>query len=305
MKTADRSVTFITVCKGRLHHLKQTLPLLLANKPDEIIVVDYACPHNVGDWVRSYDPAVKVVSFGDRQSFNLSKGRNFGAEHASGDILCFIDADIEVAPGFVQWMKENVEENCFYRHERTDGVRDLQTFGTVICEESRFRDVEGYDEFYVGWGGEDNDFYHKLRNSGCKERVFPRHFAAAIPHDDDERFSYFEIKTKNMQLIENRIYRTAKKVGLAFYNLRSELPRDLRQQIFSSIHGPLLAWDGKSSLDIVVKMEKGKTGTLISNRQIEVRFQLGRKRKRKGFRAEISRTATRLRNSLRKRGFPF
>lgn len=55
------TIAFITTCKDRLQHLKETLPLLVADKPTEIVVVDYDCPANSGDWVEANYPDVKVV----------------------------------------------------------------------------------------------------------------------------------------------------------------------------------------------------------------------------------------------------
>ncbi len=45
MARAKPKFSIITTCKGRLEHLKQTLPAMLAQKDSEVIVVDYSCPH--------------------------------------------------------------------------------------------------------------------------------------------------------------------------------------------------------------------------------------------------------------------
>jgi len=64
---------FVTTCKGRLHHLQQTLPLIAAQAPDEIVVVDYGCPQNSGDWVEAHFPGVKVVRTTDDPGFCLPR----------------------------------------------------------------------------------------------------------------------------------------------------------------------------------------------------------------------------------------
>lgn len=295
MQAVTSLVTFVIVCKARLHHLKETLPFLLADNPYEVIVVDYACPQNAGSWVKSNYPSVKVVRLDEGQSFNLARGRNFGAQHASGNFLCFVDADIKVETGFVGWMTENLSGNSFYRQDLDGGTRDPQTFGTAICEKSHFWNVEGYDELYSGWGGEDKDLYLKLRRDGCIERVFPHRFITAIPHDDSERLLYFQLKNKRAQLFQNRVYRNAKKIALALHDSKGELPRELREQIFSCVNKPVLAWDGKSPLDVVVSIETPEKKLGLPQR-LDIHFRMGRRHK--SLSTKILDAAARLRASF-------
>ena len=57
-------VSIIPTCKGRLHHLRETLPSMLAQDYAgdwEIVVVDYDCPDGTFEWVKSLDhPRVQV-----------------------------------------------------------------------------------------------------------------------------------------------------------------------------------------------------------------------------------------------------
>ena len=70
-------IAFVVTCKGRLHHLKETLPLIVKQEPDEIVVVDYGCPDGTAAWVAVNFPRVKIVQF-DSPSFNVSHARNLG-----------------------------------------------------------------------------------------------------------------------------------------------------------------------------------------------------------------------------------
>ena len=90
-------LTAITTCKGRLSHLKETLPDL-ARAPDiEVVVVDYDCPDGAADWVRSSGPDVRIVAVEDRPLFSASTARNLGAAAATADWLAFVDADVRSA----------------------------------------------------------------------------------------------------------------------------------------------------------------------------------------------------------------
>ena len=78
--------------------LNQTRPA------DEILVVDDCSPDGTGNWVRARYPQVRVV----RTESNLftSGARNFGARHASGDLLIFLDHDDELMPHAVEALLE-------------------------------------------------------------------------------------------------------------------------------------------------------------------------------------------------------
>ena len=70
---AKPTIAFVTTCKGRLHHVRETLPLIAQQAPDEIIVVDYGCPDRVGDWVTANVPQARVVRVDDDPGFSLAR----------------------------------------------------------------------------------------------------------------------------------------------------------------------------------------------------------------------------------------
>jgi glycosyltransferase involved in cell wall biosynthesis len=143
-------IAFVVTCKGRLHHLKETLPLIVRQEPDEIVVVDYGCPDGTAAWVAVNFPRVKTVHF-DSPSFNLAHARNLGAKASQSIWLCFIDADIKIAPGWLAWLRHNMRPNTFYRSDNFKCDRD--TTGTMVCSRSNFEFVGGYDEVFTAWGG--------------------------------------------------------------------------------------------------------------------------------------------------------
>ena len=66
--------SIVTTCKGRLEHLKQSLPRMAAQAGAEVIVVDYDCPDGAGAWVAENFPAVRVVRVADAPLFNARAG---------------------------------------------------------------------------------------------------------------------------------------------------------------------------------------------------------------------------------------
>src|SRR5215467_11575077 len=99
-RMAAPHLSFVTVCKARLEHLEQTLPLLAAQPGTEAIVVDYGCPQGTRSWVRERFPGVKVVEVDDDPGFCVARARNLGAAAASAPRLCFVDADVRLREGF-------------------------------------------------------------------------------------------------------------------------------------------------------------------------------------------------------------
>ncbi|BEI35267.1 hypothetical protein PHIN6_07850 [Polynucleobacter sp. HIN6] len=155
-----KKLTAITVCKGRLYHLMETLPLLVAMQNDlEVIVVDYGCPDGTGEWVRNYYPQVSVIKINDDAGFNLSRARNAGAKEANTPWLLFIDADVKVASHLSEWSDKNLQVKGYY----VTSSRGTELNGTFFVPKNAFEDVDGYDECYRGWGGVDmNNAYMHL-----------------------------------------------------------------------------------------------------------------------------------------------
>ncbi|MBI3903487.1 MAG: glycosyltransferase family 2 protein [Nitrosomonadales bacterium] len=184
-------IAFVTTCKNRLHHLQQTLPLLAALEDVEVIVVDYACPQGTADWVNQHYPHVRVIRINDDPGFHVGRARNAGAKAATAPWLCFIDADVAINAGLMSWATENLRADAYHRPQPYDG----EAYGTFFCPRAAFLETEGYDEAIRGWGGEDDDFYWRLKLAGYREDSYPSCLVSPIRHGDDER--YFEAKDKS------------------------------------------------------------------------------------------------------------
>lgn len=100
------SITLIIATYNRGPRIASTLDSVLAQTvpPDEIMVVDDCSPDRTGNWVTENYPQVKVV----RPAVNggTSASRNYGAKHASGRILVFLDHDDELLPHAVETLRD-------------------------------------------------------------------------------------------------------------------------------------------------------------------------------------------------------
>jgi len=236
------SIAFITTCKGRLSHLQQTLPLLMEQQPDEMIVVDYDCPQNAGAWAYSRFKSVKSVKVSDAPNFNLSRARNIGASYATSKWLCFIDADICAQQGWVEWLRQNLREGFFYTQAALDGRLSNGAQGTCVCEHSAYRTAGKYDEVLQGWGGEDDDFYYRLRRQGFKRANFPHTSIKPIPHLNAERTNFYTEKDHLKSHLVSKVYMIAKYQAIEFFRSEGELSKSMRFTIYREVLSKLHGW---------------------------------------------------------------
>ena len=94
-------VSVVVVTWNGLGLLKRFLPSVLATDyPDlEVIVADNASDDGTAEWLASEHPEVVVV----RHSENLlfAAGNNRALVAATGDLVCFLNNDVEVPPGWL------------------------------------------------------------------------------------------------------------------------------------------------------------------------------------------------------------
>lgn len=175
---------------GRLHHLKQTLPAIV-NQTDDYILVDYSCPDMSGAWaVVNYN--VKVVYVPGEKMFHHARARNIGAMYAKYEWLCFIDADMLV-------LNPTLIKDFFVGRKTEDRMFSLNKYdhgycGFLVVHRKHFEAVSGYNEKMVGWGYEDLDIKYRLQQIGVRRIWVKSRNIKHIDHDDAERVQFVPIK---------------------------------------------------------------------------------------------------------------
>ena len=216
---------YITTCKGRLEHLKQTLPRVVDQPDVSCVVVDYACPDNTADWVAANFPQVTVIRVTGESGFNAARARNLGARAAKAPWLAFFDADIRWAPEFARKVIPGLQADYFYRAQPVTP----QNWGSLICQRRDFEAIDGYDEAFTGWGGEDDDLMMRLALLGRKSAGYSAELIDEIPHDEAARVRFHDIKDRALQHRINMLYMQAK-LDLSRL-LGGPLPLETRQQL--------------------------------------------------------------------------
>ena len=201
MARAKPKFSIITTCKGRLEHLKQTLPSMLAQKHSEVIVVDYSCPDKTADFVREHFPDARVVHVENRKGFSNWRGRNAGADEAKGEFLIFCDADTKLAPNATEEIAKVINDRQFgfFKMEATEkfvvpGARLSlnQLKGFHVIPAKAFLEMERYDAAMTGYAaGADTDMEDRLRLGGYSPvELEAELIEEVIKHGDRERVRF-------------------------------------------------------------------------------------------------------------------
>lgn len=186
-------VTFIIGHRGmgRLPHLMATLRSIAASESAtvECIVVEQAAaaelPALLPTWVRHVFTPVPRADYPYNRAWTL----NTGAGLATGRILVLHDNDMLVPRRYAAELVARADEGArfldlkrftFYLTEEATNqffdrgsvtpapstiVQNLRGASIAATREAYF-EIGGFDEEFVGWGGEDNDFWERAESAG-------------------------------------------------------------------------------------------------------------------------------------------
>lgn len=236
-----RTFGIITTCKGRLEHLKVSLPSMVAQNCNEVIVVDFSCPEGTGAFVSANFPSATVVSVEGQKHFSNWKARNAGAAAAKSDVLVFVDADTILAKDAIAWLEAHVPPRKFgYFDSATSQAFNRggprlaanQLKGFQVIPARAFRRVGGYDEILEGYAaGADTDLEQRLEMIGLTRRPLDsRIVESVIQHDAASRTAHHAQPVK-FSYAAGLLYRAAKRTLLRL-NRRAELPIGLRRNLY-------------------------------------------------------------------------
>jgi hypothetical protein len=203
------SVNLITTCRGRLEHIKRSVPLMLKQLGGWerwVTVVDYGDPEDSFDWCqRQAHPmlhAIKVLEGAD--FYSHGRARNFGAVRSSADIICLLDADC--------LLKNNWLANVMAAFEAGADLclpREVvgNYSGQVAVRSRPFHAVRGYDESFAGWGFDDTDLYQRLDRPGTRTARFDMDLLDMIEHGNELRVRNYQDSDATVSWAKN--YRRA------------------------------------------------------------------------------------------------
>ena len=226
-------LSFVTVCHGRLDHLRETLGSRLSQAACETIVVDYGCPQRAGDRVEATFPAARVTRV-PATRFSGPDARNHGISCARAPWIALIDADVSLSASFAARVLPQLVPGHYYQFAPST----QETYGSFICAVTDLRAVDCYDAAIEGWGAADSDLFYRLRRAGCMRQPLPADLIDVISHDDTLRFANYDIKDKATSQIVNASYCHVK------YQMEIDLGRrtsiDERRTLYAQVRSVLL-----------------------------------------------------------------
>ena len=212
-------VSFCLTCKGRLEHVKRSLPHNLAATAHDanvqFVVLDYDSPDGLGEWIKENYQAeidsgrIKYARLMDPSPFRMSHAKNMAHRLADGEILCNLDADNLLPEGFGHWLQttfaqtDGIKAAYVQPHPGVSAVHkftkgDIQGInGRIACRKEDFLRVRGYDEEMDGSRQEDADFAQRLEAAGVSRINLPiSRYGSVLQHTDEDRVRHMGEKDK-------------------------------------------------------------------------------------------------------------
>ncbi|MCP9778605.1 MULTISPECIES: glycosyltransferase family 2 protein [unclassified Cyanobium] len=164
------SVELITPCRNRVEYLRDSLPSWLAcPQLQQIIVVDFNSTTPVIEELGDLSSErVTVVRVEDESLWRQGRAQNIGLGLAEADLVLKTDADVatvNIRP-YVERMAD--EPGIFFKGYCKMGTSS----GLCLAPRHLMKAAGGYHDHMSGWGGDDVDFYRRLKKRKLKPLLF-------------------------------------------------------------------------------------------------------------------------------------
>lgn len=195
-------LSFLTSCMNRLDHLKQTYLQNINNNRSisgckvEFVLLNYNSSDNLDEWVNenllNLDVEFSYIKTDQPTHFHMSKSKNMLGNHATGNILCWLDADNFTNSGFVDYIKQTYHNDTNKVLKVDWSPKTAGSCGRIVCSRSNFIQLGGYDEKMIGWGYEEIDFWKRQQKNGAKIENIPNRFLGKLKHTNSQRFENYK-----------------------------------------------------------------------------------------------------------------
>lgn len=185
-------VSLVTACMNRQSNLLKAIPSWLETTADQIIVVDWSSKEPVAPLLAHInDPRLVVVRIQNEKHWILTHAFNVGLRIASYEMVFKLDADIQLAPDFLERNRFSTGEfvRGFWKSAVDAGEPDQRyingSFGALKAD---LRSVGYYNERILTYGWDDSDLYARLSNSlGKGSRALAHNSLHHLEQDESQR----------------------------------------------------------------------------------------------------------------------
>lgn len=164
------AVDLITPCRNRAEHVLHSLPSWLAcPEVRQILIADFSSTPPLLPQLGAFDLSrVTVIRVEDEALWRQGRAQNVALGFARSERVLKVDADIEVVDIQPYLAAMDANPDLFYR-----GFSKLgSSSGSCLFRRRHGRRCGGWHDQMSGWGGDDVDFYRRLRRRGLRADVF-------------------------------------------------------------------------------------------------------------------------------------
>lgn len=242
-------VSLVTCAMNRTENLLKALPSWLDHDViDEIVIVDWSSRVPLSQVLPEAgfdDPRIKIVRVDNEPRWILAYAFNIGFRASTRNRIIKTDADILISENFFLHNTLPNSDTFIAGNWRTADVGQTHVNGFFYTSRAALSKVNGFNEFIMSYGWDDDDLYARLEGIGMKRQDVDNTSIYHIPHSDSERTGE---TTDDAQSARDAIMGSP-----AFQIQRNRILCDM-----------LPVWDGsKELLSLHVKEEKANLTTLV------------------------------------------
>lgn len=183
-------ISIMAACMNREVHLRQALPSwLIQDQIRQIVLLDWSSDERLVDIIEPVDDRVIHVRVEGATSWYLTKAYNLAARVVNQPLLCKLDCDYVLAPGFFDFHPLQADSASFFcgdwRTARTDN--ESHTCGFLFVPTMHFLAVNGYNEYISTYGSDDIDLTRRLTLAGLKKKRLNCNLITHLEHSNASR----------------------------------------------------------------------------------------------------------------------
>lgn len=210
-------ITLVFTCRDReINTIERCLNSLLlqSNSDFEIVFVDYGSTINYNEKLNELlnNTKIKYIKCDvPKQLWNKSRAINIALKDCQNPFFFVGDIDMIFHSNFVQKLHENKDENavsyfqvgfldknesernCLFEDYKINFNSTADATGMTLYPTMLLKQINGFDEFYHGWGSEDTDVHIRLQNLQIKVKYYDDEIL--ILHQWHQKF-YRSLKNK-------------------------------------------------------------------------------------------------------------
>ena len=193
-------ITVVLTFRNRnLHIVKKCLDSLHVQslKAFKVIIVDYGSESivtlSLKELITNYSFIKLIYCPVKKQLWNKSRAVNIALKQCNTPYFFVGDIDMIFRNDFIDQLftlknkekvtyfqvgflsKEESLKNQLFESYQIKHISGKEATGMTLYPTQLIKDINGYDEFYHGWGSEDTDVHIRLKNAGYKIEFYAEH----------------------------------------------------------------------------------------------------------------------------------